>query len=72
MSLPPSPREFDEAKEQLRAALQLSKHEQTFVVLGKVLRLNAMLLIAPAPLYQVHLMGSDVQGAVQVYKEAVL
>ena len=29
-------REFDEAKEMLRAALEQSKHEQSFVVLGKV------------------------------------
>ena len=30
-------REFDEAKEMLRAALEQSKHEQSFVVLGKVI-----------------------------------
>jgi len=47
-------KEFDEAKEMLRAALEQSKHEQSFVVLGKV-----------------HLMTSDVAGAVNVYKEAV-
>ena len=30
-------REFEEAKEMLRAALEQSKHEQSFVVLGKVI-----------------------------------
>lgn len=47
-------KEFDEAKVMLSTALEQGKHEQTFVVLGKV-----------------HLMTSDVQGAVGVYKNAV-
>ena len=47
-------REFDEAKEMLKQALEYNKHEETYVVLGKV-----------------HLMTSDVPGAVDVYKDAV-
>ena len=34
--LPEVFREFDEAKAMLRQALEHSKHEQTYVVLGKV------------------------------------
>ena len=36
-------REFEEAKEMLRAALDQSKHEQSFVVLGKVMLLSSSL-----------------------------
>ena len=47
-------REWDQAKQCLAESLELSRHEQSYVVLGKV-----------------HLMTSDVQGAVEVYREAV-
>merc|ERR1719319_947972 len=48
-------KEYEEAKSMLRSALELAKHEQTYVVLGKV-----------------HLLTTDVAGAVTVYKEAVI
>ena len=38
-------REFDEAKEMLRAALGQSKHEQSFVVLGKVIIIIMIVII---------------------------
>ena len=47
-------RDWDQAKQSLGEALELSSHEQSYVVLGKV-----------------HLMTGDVQGAVNVYKDAV-
>ena len=47
-------REWEEAGEQLRQALQHSRHEESYVVLGKL-----------------HLLTSDVTGAVEVYREAV-